>query len=105
MSRCTQDFGFGTNNPINQEELENLECVEYAREGMFDDCPLFEYRFGDKVIYYEVVQYSPWSSGPMLFKAFKRVLDQKMFSYWTPKDANEACGEDAVSDELNEMEF
>jgi len=85
MSRSTQVIGPGPNNPINEEELQWLEAVEYERHGMFDDHPLFVYRFGDQIIYQEVVHWSPWSSGPMLHTAYLLVKGL------TPIDPAERC--------------
>lgn len=87
--RCTQEIGFGSHNPINQEELDNLSEREYTRDGMFEEIPLFEYTFNETPIYRQIVQFSPWSSGPMLHYAYKRISDGELFSFWTQEESNE----------------
>ena len=76
--RCTQVIGLGSHNPIN---VDLLDGEVYAYDGMFEDHPLFEYR-NDFEIYREIVQASPWSSGPMLHIAIKRMSDGALFNYW-----------------------
>jgi hypothetical protein len=79
--RCTQIVGFGSNNPINEEELSYLHKKEYSSDGMFDEIPLHEYYFNETPLYREIVQASPWSSGPMLHFAYKR-NDGVLFNFW-----------------------
>ena len=78
--RCTQIIGFGSHDPIN---LEHLNGKVYAYDGMFDEFPLYEYEDNaTNETYRTIVQYSPWSSGPMLHLAIKRMSDDKLFNYW-----------------------
>ncbi len=89
MSRCTQNMGFGSHNPVNEEELSFLECRPYGSSGMFDECPLYEYvNASVEVIYQEFIQFSPWSSGPMECHAYRRVSDGRLFSFWTKEEAD-----------------
>ena len=87
--RCTHDMGFGTHNPINQEELVFLECRKYAKSGMFDEFPMYEYvNASGEVVYQEFIQFCPWSSGPMECHAYKRMSDGQLFSYWTQEEVD-----------------
>ncbi len=88
--RCTQNMGYGSHNPIDEEELSYLTPREYGRSGMYDDTPLFEYlNASGEVIYQEFIQFSPWSSGPMECHAFKRISDGKLFSFWMQREVDQ----------------
>ena len=87
--RCTQIIGFGSHNPIPEEEFVYLEEKEYVRDGMFNEIPLHEYIFNKTPIYRMIVQASPWSSGPMLHFAYKRVSDGALFNYWKDDEIQE----------------
>jgi len=88
--RCTQDMGFGSHSPINQEELSYLTRRQYDICGMFDECSLNEYlNANGEVIYREFIQFCPWSSGPMEHYAYRRVVDGKLFSYWKKNEVAE----------------
>ena len=82
--RCTQIIGFGVNNPIN---LDYLNGRVYSYDGMFDEIPLYEYTDNaNDEFYREIVQASPWSSGPMLHLAIKRISDGELFNYWKEEE-------------------
>lgn len=58
--------------------------------GMFDDGPeLDAYRLKDGKEVFEVVQASPWSSGPCLFLCLQDELGTRMFE-WSQEEINKA---------------
>jgi hypothetical protein len=86
-------MGFGDNNLISEEELAHLNKEKCATYGMFDELELYKYLTNEgEIIYREVVQFEPWSSGPMCFLAFERVSDGKLFSFWTEEEVRENGG-------------
>ncbi len=93
--RATQNMGFGTHDPLGVPRPETCSkcgqevqpawhstAVEYARTGMFDDLPLYRFEVEGQT-YEEVVQHEEWWSGPMLFLAYRRVGDGRLFNTWT----------------------
>lgn len=59
--------------------------------GMFEDGPeLYEWRSNDSdIIYREVVQCAPWSSGPCIFLCLQEVPGAEVLR-WTEKEIKEA---------------
>jgi len=51
-------------------------------------CEVNEYMEDVKVLYIEVVQAEPWSSGPMIFTFLKNILTGGMVGLWTEEEIN-----------------
>ena len=70
-----------------------IKCVIYDEDigkgqGMFDDGPvLYEYTLKNGKKLKEVVQYSPWSSGPCIFLCLQNERGKKIFK-WSKKAIN-----------------
>lgn len=47
-----------------------------------------EYMEDEKVLYIEVVQAEPWSSGPMIFTQLKNILTGEIVGAWTDEEIN-----------------
>lgn len=101
--RCSQPYGLPLDAQLFLEKNESVvrcehcnSILKYDREvlgncGMFDDVPILRYNLKDGRTADEFLQYSPWSSGPMLF--FALVVSDGTVFRWTKEDAEEACGE------------
>ncbi len=82
-------MGFGKHNPLEFpvnicptcHQGIPLDSRVYGHDGMFDEYPLSEFKL-DGETYQEIVQHCIWSSGPMLYQAYKRMRDGVLFSYW-----------------------
>jgi hypothetical protein len=49
-------------------------------------CEGNEYTEDEKVLYIEIVQAEPWSSGPMIFTQLKNILTGKIVGAWTDEE-------------------
>lgn len=108
--RCTQIFGLteeATNHleancaleiskrcphcdePIGWKWIQR-EYKDAKEEGMFDDGPmLFEYTMKDNSKLREVIQTSPWSSGPCIFLCLEDEKGNRLFE-WDQKEIDNA---------------
>lgn len=70
MSRSTQYIGLNHNalKWLRNANAIQIDNIEHFTLGMFEEeVPLDTYILPDGSYVYEVVQYVPWSSGPMIF--------------------------------------